>query len=86
MEAPRRPYEMIVSIGADDLKGLAITLDNIAFDIYGYIEHGHQNPHVCTSGSPSSGYTLSLTRTEVADHDEYFKKLDAYLEELRKDK
>jgi hypothetical protein len=86
MEAPKRPYEMIITIGADDLKGLANGLDNILFDIYGYIEHGHQNPHVCTSGSPSCGYSFSLTRTEVSGHEEYFKKLEEYLAETRKKK
>lgn len=83
MQPPKRPYEMIVVIGADDLNSLAHSLKNIAFDVWTMTEKGHQNPHVTTSGSPSTGYNFSLVRTDTADHHEYFKKLDEYLKESR---
>jgi|WetSurMetagenome_2_1015567.scaffolds.fasta_scaffold246007_4 hypothetical protein len=83
MSAPRRPFEMVLEIGADSLEDLASALHSIQFDVFEMIERGHQNPHVCTSGSPSSGWNYSLVRTETADHDEYFKKLDAWLEERK---
>lgn len=83
MNVPKRPYEMIISIGSDSLEALAHSLSNIQFDIYTMIEKGHANPHISTSGSLDSGYNFSLVRTDTADHTEYFKKLDAYLEETK---
>ncbi len=86
MNKPKRPYEMVLEIGSDSLEDMSRSLSNISYDIYCMIERGHSNPHITTSGSPSSGYNFSLIRTDAADHDEYFKQLTAFLEERKKEK
>ena len=86
MIEPKRPYEMIMKIGADTLDDLARSLSNIEYDIVCMIERGHSNPHITTSGSPSTGYSFSLVRTETADHDEYFKQIEQYLADKKENK
>ena len=86
MEAPKRSFEMVIEIGADTLQDVANTLRSIEFDVYESIEKGFSGKHVSTSGSSSSGYNFSLIRTETNSHDEYFEKLEAWLEERRKEK
>ena len=80
MNAPKRPYEMVLEIGSDSLEAMAHSLENIVFDIHCMIERGHQNPHITTSGTTDSGYNFSLVRTDTADHDEYFKQVKTFLE------
>lgn len=60
MKSPKRPYEMVMEIGSDNLEAMAHSLKNIVFDIHCMIGRGHSNPHVTTSGSPDSGYNFSL--------------------------
>ena len=86
MKAPKRPYEMVMEIGSDSLEEMAHSLENIVYEIHCMIERGHSNPHVTTSGSPDSGYSFSLVRTDTADHDEYFKQLEVFLDERKKEK
>ena len=86
MKTPKRPYEMVMEIGSDSLEAMAHSLENIVFDIHCMIERGHSNPHITTSGSPDSGYNFSLVRTDTADHDEYFKQLEIFLDERKKEK
>lgn len=82
MNAPKRPYEMVLSIGADSLEAVAGALHNISHDVYIMAERGHSNPHTTTSGGVDSGYMFSLVRTDTADHDEYFKQIEVYLESM----
>jgi hypothetical protein len=87
MEAPRRPYEIILEIGADDLESIASALHSIEFNVFELIENGGvKDKYVSTSGSPSSGWNFSIIRTETADHDSYFKQLDTYLESKREER
>lgn len=82
MSKPKRPYEIVISAGADSLEDLATTLEIIAQDICGekaVIKLSR------TSGSPSSGYNFEIVRTDTADHDEYFEKLEKYLTEKREE-
>lgn len=86
MNAPKRPYEMVLTIGADSLESMAGALRNITHEVYVMAERGHNNPHNTTSGGVDSGYTYSLTRTDTADHEEYFKQIEAYLAGLEVEK
>lgn len=78
MSKPKRPYEIVISAGADTLEDLATALETIAQDI---CEEKAIIKLSRTSGSPSNGYNFEVVRTDTADHNEYFEKLRKYLTE-----
>jgi hypothetical protein len=83
MESPKRPYEMILKIGADSLEDLINSFNYIEFDIIKIQQDGFNNKQITSSGGPGGGYNFELIRTETANHEEYFEKLNKYLEEIR---
>ena len=79
--APRRKYELKLTLGADSERDIFNTLNDVKVRLMtGPPEP--ENPVYVTSAGPSSGWVLEVTVDPEMDHDAYMRRLGAYLEAM----
>lgn len=74
LNQPRRACRLVLDLEADDRQGIADALYGMA----SRIERGEMSRGV--SGGYSSGYVYELVENDSPSHDEFFKRLTAYLD------
>lgn len=72
---PRRAHQFRLNLGADSIKELVHSLNQIALDI----EIAGQPSANCASGGYDSGYTYEYTHDPDMTHDVYIEALNAWL-------
>lgn len=77
MNAPRRRVMFELKIGADSVKDLIRSLEQLIFDI------ANGAPPQSVSGSPHSGYNYTYSEDETITHESYHAQLRDYLNNRR---
>lgn len=88
METIKRRYHLNLELGADSLPELVKGLKNLQFDLLRsceYMEGSEINDtYHAISGSPQSGYNLSLEFDPDMDHDKYIEQINAHIKNGKK--
>ena len=81
MSKPRRAYELTLTLGADTYEELVRALEGLALDLALYPSDAAHRP--MASGSPSAGYSATVTHDPEWTHERYHAEVEAYLKMKR---